>query len=46
MFQMNSEEGIVPGKAERLTEEVEGSSHSPRRIQATGGGRALFEGEN
>lgn len=22
MFQMNSEEGIVPGKVERLTEEV------------------------
>lgn len=46
MFQMNSEGGIVPGKAERLTEEVEGSSHSLRRSQATGGGHALLEGEN
>lgn len=46
MVQANSEEGTVPDKAERLTQEAEGSSHSPQRIQARGEAQALFEGEN
>ena len=46
MVQVNSEEGIVPDKAERLTQETKGSSHSPQRIQATGEAQTLFEGEN
>lgn len=45
MVQVNSEEGIVPDKAERLTQEAKGSSHSPQRIQATEA-QTLFEGEN
>lgn len=36
MFQMNSEEEIVPGKAERLAEEIYKSSHSPWRISGNG----------
>lgn len=46
MVQVNSEEEIVPDKAERFTEEVEGSSHSPQRSQAMGEAQVLFEGEN
>lgn len=46
MVQVNSEEEIVPDKAERFTEEVEGSSHSPQRSQAMGAAQVLFEGEN